>query len=65
MSYIIFGIIFTVFFILFIVIDDFTDRLIDWLLGLVGINSGQVEMLSIEVKERREVGRETCGSCRY
>lgn len=52
MSYIIFGIIFTVFFILFIVIDDFTDRLIDWLLGLVGINSGQVEMLSIEVKER-------------
>jgi|GEM_PF-6540774 len=48
MSYIIFGIIFTVFFILFIVIDDF----IDWLLGLVGIHSGQVEMLSIEVKER-------------
>ncbi|MEC7862300.1 MAG: hypothetical protein VYC70_06665 [Verrucomicrobiota bacterium] len=54
MVYIFFGIILTVFFILFILIDNFTDRLIDWLLGLLGINSGQVELLSIEVKARGE-----------
>ena len=54
MGYIFFGIILTVFFILFILIDNFTDRLIDWFLGLFGIDSGQVELLSIEVKARGE-----------
>ena len=49
-----FGIIFTVFFILFILIDNFTDRLIGWFLGLFGINSGRVNLLSIAVKERGE-----------
>jgi|TARA_B110000116_G_scaffold264616_1_gene272679 hypothetical protein len=52
MVYIFFGIIFTIFFSLFILIDNFTDRLVDWALGLLGINSGQVELLSIEVKAR-------------
>ena len=54
MVYIFFGIIFTIFFSLFILIDNFADRLVDWVLGLLGINSGQVELLSIEVKARGE-----------